>query len=643
MRTHTRSVLAVIAVLALGVGARLLIDDNKGGGAAGSDRAADSSANVVSTDRGGTQSTDNYRYNWEAGTAYVWELSYAARSSTRTHLAGRDGAALDAGADIAGHLALTVDHVDSEGAMSGRLSLPVLRAGHIEISNHGRIDRDALATGLANTELWIRADHCGNMLAVADGSAGEGVGIELLRTLAQEMRFAVCDPTSPEATEWNAVEASPHGALVARYRRSGDGVRRHSVEYTDLRAAPGDDASSTATASAHAVLADNALASLVSSETLRATRVGGEALLSSVSRLSLRLIEQGDATVAALPDHTWVDPGARPVSAQLTEQLLHRRAEGLTGEALLGRVASHVSNDMPAFREFMWRAPARVAIEPELVAPLVETAAAADSPLAARSLALDVLAQTGTEAASLGLLEALQSDAVREDFRYAVLLQRASFVSDPPAELVNWVHARSSSADSDEANAATYTLGSLVAALDDSERSGEADAVHADLHTRLQASTSGEGRAHLLRALANARRVGDVATFTDFINDSDRRVRAAVASAFEDIPSHGSLAGLLHMVGDDNIAVQRTALLGLRPQYIDDGALAELVDAVEAGRILPRNERTLLEAVQLEVDDDPASVRRIGELMGELSSDPQVIAAARTLVERVDHHLAAQR
>lgn len=621
-----RRLLAVLAGLAVAlvVAAGLFFRDTAGGEVRNDDGAEQSATEA--TDR---RNDEHSGYLWQAGAAIRYTFTYATRSATT--IPGTSGP-MEGRADIEGELVIAVDEVDGDGTMSGRMRIDAVTAGEIFLSESQAVNRQHLQASLSGVELRLRVDRCGRVLNIAAPTGDAELGHHLLQTLVQDSRFSVCGPGS-DTGSFTAREISPHGHLIATYRLGDGEVTRSEVEYQTLQVANGAVSGANVAVMGRAQLREGVLQDLHASETIR-WEGESDAALAISTRVSMRRVETTHEATQRPEAVVWLAPDERPRSADTAERLLHRRAEGLSGEQLVERVASHVGGDGPGFREFMWRAPARVAVEPALVGDLVAQAANPEALAGSRSLALDILAQAPSQEAALGLLDALQSAAVRDDFRYPILLQRASFVSNPPAELVDWVRTKSHSDDPNEAGAATYSLGSLVAALDLAGRSDEADDAHSELLTRTLAATTGDDRANYLRALANARRISDIATFAEFAEDPHNSVRVAVASAFEDLPGAASLAFLPTLIRDRDTTVQRAALLALRPQPVVDGALTEVADAVEGGYIVRRNERTLLEAMTLEIDRDPASVMRIANAMSELTSDSQVRAASALLAQR---------
>lgn len=574
------------------------------------------------------------RLEWREGERLRYALDY--RTHTRTDVGAAFGGA--PGQLIEGHVALeavvALDVVETyaDGAMRGRLAVESVSAGSLAIGSLAAMDRSALADALGATELWIALGPCGDVREVGvAGANGGGVGTETLRTIVQDARFAVCAPDG--AADWTAYEATPHGIARQAYTTvDAHRVDRVADGYASLRVAGMSRADAESTGSGSATVVDGTLRSVAADETLR-WESGGALRVEARTSVTMAWLDTAPVAAEYAEAIAWSAPDARPLSRDVERRLLERRAEGVSARDVAERVAAHVPGDGPGYREFMWRAPARIALEGETLVPAMVAQArnAAASPAPA-AVALDLLAQTGTERASLGLLEALQAPELRSHPYYPVYVQRVSLVQDPPAALVDWTAATAVGADDPEVRwAANYALGSLVAALDAAERGDEADPHHRVLADALAAEGDAQARAHRVRALSNAERASDAPALLALVDDPEVTVRAAVATGLEMLPGRASLDGLMTLAGDADAMVQRTALLGLRVQPLVAGDLEPIRDYVRTGRLSPRNERVLVETLANAAAVDPVAALELADMLSVTSEDAQVVAAAETL------------
>ena len=571
---------------------------------------------------------------WEPDTRYVFDLRYETASSTDIGAAtGQHGGTVIVGEiELEGHLNIDVVETYDDGAMRARLTISELDEGHFTLGAMADVDREELAEHLAGAELYVALGACGDVREVGANGDTANLGAEILRNVVQDARFAVCDMAGERS--WSAVEATPHGLANVRYITAEDGgVNRELAGYRSLRVAAGGAPDARYEGSAQAVVAERSLRWMDATERISWTD-GGAPRLDVETSVTLRAVDSTPVQVAYADYIEWTTPDSRPVSRDVQRRLLEQRAQGLSAERVVERVAAHVPGDGPDYRRFMWQAPARTALDGETVVPaLLELATAEHTPHATVSLALDILAQAGTERAALGLLTALQDPRVTNDDYYPLYVQRATLVRNPPAALVEFIASASAGADTDDAWAARYALGALVASLDDADRGDEADPHHTTLAAALAESGPGEGRAHWVRAVSNAEREADVPALLSLVDDPEPSVRLAVATGLEMIPGPEQRDALLALAGDTDLMVQRTALLGLRVQPLRPGDIAVLGDHLEAGRMLPRNERVLIEALAQAAEHDPDGALAIADMLAVSSDDAQVIAATQNLRE----------
>lgn len=542
-----------------------------------------------------------FRFAFPEDRVLVYDFEHTARQAH-----GLDGLGAAApGADAAAGSASTlqgVAHLAGQLVLQGlgregegedechRVSLRLTELSAVTATLQGRP-----LLGDAESAAALLTGHEAHLLLGPDGALVE---LRFTRDTPSEYRhmmrhmvgaLGVSIPPGALAAQFDREEHTELGHFVSTYRRA-DGPLTYDRErrIERLRHAPGAAAAPSLQHTARIAL-DPAgyLVALDVDETLAVHLSTGAPLLtaSTRARLALRAVREAprrtpeaDLVAETLDAPRFSDDAARRAA--------EGQAGGLTAEALLAALDAFGARGAgPDHRAFLWRAVARLQLDPALCAALAGRFEAETTGTAERALIADLLAAAGTEAAQAALRTALTSGAATADPEAApALWQRLSLVRHPEAATLA-LAARGltdAAGDSLRHHTAAYTLGAVAGArLRDAGGPGTDAAAVAAVETlrgALDAAATPEDRKHAARALQNARQPVDLDRFVALAADDDAGVRLAAVDALAHRPEPAATAALVARLDDAAGPVQARALDALQAR----GPHAATVDALLA-------------------------------------------------------------
>jgi hypothetical protein len=241
---------------------------------------------------------------------------------------------------------------------------------------------------------------------------------------------------------------------------------------------------------------------------------------------------------------------------------------------------------IPKHNHFLVQAVALLTVHPELCGEVARRAMEPVNTSRGRSLALDLLANTGTPEAQEALLAAVGSDAVQRDPQFGPLTFRLSMVRRPTEQTVAVTDAAFlRSADPKRHAVLAVSLGALAGARLHREDSPAAREAMRHLREDLKRSTGGRETANAVAALGNAGLADDVALLESYAHANDFEVRRAVADATRKMETAPAQQLALQLTADADAHVQQAALASLQRFSLDGQPLRALRDEVLQGRV----------------------------------------------------------
>ena len=575
-----------------------------------------------------------------AGEHQSWRMDFDSESTTS--VSGATEAA-EAAMQIAASFALSgrlheqVVDVLPDGTARVRVWVDEVESAELSVHGSPVAGVEQIAGELATTSLDLEVDPCGRIVRYAMSDNG-GTASQMLLSVVEAGYPSLCG--EPRAEHAEARRFTPHGDAVDTIATAGrpDGFTVQLVErrYEQLRVGPGVDAGAAdVQATGSALIVNGRLAAAELRE-----QVG-------LSDGSMRLLDATTVVVwsdaRALPSvpvldvaADWQPSGERTEGQQARRMMLQQRAGDLSGERLLGLLASEgVTGTLPDHNDTLWQAPARLELEPELIPSVVDVLVGDSTSSSGRGLMLDLLVQTRSEVATAGAMAALQHPAVRADRFYPVLLQRVGFVQRPTPELVQWTTTLLDSQDFNERTAALYAGGSLISTVDQSATPELVDGLHARVVSALNDAVEPTDRVHGIRALANAARAADLPILVSNRVHEHPDVRAALASSLGSFPQAVSTDALLELAADVVPSVQREAIAGLRNHSLGQTHLERLTSAVVTETVDQALLMPLLDLAKYYVDSAPTQVRALCTSILARDPDARTTAAADELMRWV--------
>jgi hypothetical protein len=578
------------------------------------------------------------RLHWQAGETLHWRVSMDARTQLQVPDMMPGGPAdafdLDAHFGLDGVLAVQVVDTTPDGHARMQVWLRDLERASLRLGEAPDPGLAALTEVLRPVSLTLQVDPCGRVHAWSP-DLPDHPGTPMLHAVVFTGWPVVCGPGGTFDIE----RTTPlgHARETLRAREEASGTWQVTVEARHYR-------QWQALAMPH----DPAPVSLEAATDLRAGRVHRHALTETVAWTGEGGVElQADTRwtlvpatdVAAGPaprpaTHAWqAADGPVQSAAAARRAMLEARADGLDGDTLEEVLASFgVTGTLPDHNRTLWRAPARLALEPQRMGRVVELAIDAETSPSGRALMLDLLAWTPHPEAGVALLEALQHPQVHAERTWPLLLQRASFVEAPAPALVTWVQDRAHHADhASERWAARTAAGALTHALDLQGNTDLANTLQADLERWATAATDAQERVHGLRALANTRRQASGTLLVASSFDAEAAVRAAAASSLTDYLDAEATEALLRLLGDAEPGVQREAIASLHQRPLTTRTLGRVHAVVSEGHLDPGNALALLDLLKYQIAVSPTLVHEAAQVVADQASDAQVVAAALEL------------
>jgi hypothetical protein len=573
-------------------------------------------------------------YRWQVEEHRSWALDLSGTSMTQWAALSGGEEGIQAQVLLRGRLHAQVQAVDPDGSAVIQFWLEDLEQAEFVANVTDEAASAALEAAIDGARLLTHMDRCGSLIGLQQ-AAESGAGPGVIQAVVQTAWPVVCS----DDTTGLVAHRTPHGLALDNIESRTEGaevvVGLLARSYTELRVV--DELPHATRVSVEGQTRLQA-GNLVASTLTEILEVGepSQLLLDAETIISLdgsRVHNERHPSIAA---GEWVSPNDTTPSRSMQQQLLQRRAGELSAEELRATLENWgASGTVPNHNDFLWRAPARIALNPELAGEIADMVVAENATSAGRGLMLDLLSQTSHPAATAGLLRSLRHATVQADRMYPILLQRVSFVQEPSEELVMWVAEQSEGAvRSNDRVAAQYALGSLVAAMDSSAVGSVADAAHAVLLRNVSSALSEEVQVHALRALANARRPSDQVVFTSAASSVAPSVRRAAAESLAGMRNAAAMQTLLVLVVDVDEDVQRTAIASLREQAIQPETLTLLSSAARGGEVHADNALHLLDLAKYYVDSSPAQVLSLAESVEAMAVDAQTIAASRELARR---------
>jgi HEAT repeat protein len=496
-----------------------------------------------------------------------------------------------------------------------------------------------IALELTDTVLALQVDACGHVSQYAPSGEGETAS-HILISMIEAGYPTVCG--TPVAHGAHASRHTPHGRstdfLTTHSLAHGFDVHTERRTYEHLNVAPAADAGrADVRAEGASQVLNGRLISTRMSEQVEVSE-GALQLLRATTTLSWGDVREHPSEDMIRSVAQWVPSGERVPGAGARRMMLQQRAGGLSGDTLLGLLGVEgLTGTLPDHNDVLWQAPARLELEPELVASVVELIVDENTSTSGRALMLDLLVQTRSETATDGAVTALQHPSVRSDRFYPLLLQRIGFVLQPTPRLVEWTTTLLNSPDFNERTAALYASGSLISTIDRSPDPDLAETLHTRVVQALNEARDTQDRVHGIRALANAARGNDLPLLvSNSVNDRPD-VRAALASSLGSFLQPVSTETLLQLASDTVPSVQREAIAGLRNHELAGVHLQRLSAAVLRENADPTLLMPLLDLAKYYVGSAPAEVRQLCQRTLDHHPDARTAGAARELIRWVDN------
>jgi hypothetical protein len=427
----------------------------------------------------------------------------------------------------------------------------------------------------------------------------------MLQALAKQLVM-----TLPEdgATTWSASERNATGIAAMRYGRLDGMITRTPEKYASIDALGGERLDGEQFVNGNDILeldAAGALLSIHTEDSLIYTRRGA-ATRAYEGRASFVLDRVStapfDAKSVRVDDLVAQTIEERPSDPGLAARRDQRLAQGMTMDDMQAATL-HYESGAKLPHNFVVKAAAYLRIHPEQCDLLVQRFEAPATGPKSRGLILDVLSQTGTDAAQAAMRDALSSKAARgKDF--GALVQRFSFVMEPTRETADYLRSTyqglKGGGDRKAMGGAAAALGAVANKLALEGQRGEAEAVGGMLVNELRTAADADAKRGLLTALGNARLPDALDAVRSNSGDADPRVRASVAEALAGYDAPEARATLLDLASDASSTVSASALMALREQPLGNTEWNDLANRVRDGRISAGSDPQLVQLVRVQ-------------------------------------------
>lgn len=515
---------------------------------------------------------------------------------------------------------------DANGFQQLGLSLASLDEATMTLgSTPAMQDRAALEAALTGGEAVLTLRPEGDLVDLDFTPGSHNVFRSFAQTVAGELQLPVRDGAS-----WTLLDTTLRGKAEATYARTATGFHRARTRYAKLTAFGDGLRDVTVAAETSWVTSAAGLQSVRSTEVLEGVTPDGVPV---VSTLELTLEPLGAVPlVAALP--TQLDdsePGRIDRPADMREQFLAQRVDGLTPQQLMEGVMVHGTGASPqAIAEFLPRASGLLLQQPELCAVLAERAKNARTPVSERTFALEVLAAAGSPEAQAAMRDILSSDAMRADPNRRERFQRLSLLVRPTKETVAFVDDAWRQGTPDERRTLSLVLGATAGQLARSGDEAAASPFVTELSQALRSASDAKEREYLVGALGNVGLEQSVPDVVAALEDSNAAMRTQAVLALRKTPVPEARRAVTQALQDPEVSVQAAALEVLLRWTPDAAERAALVEGLRSGRLSPALGHQVLNALA-PFAGEPDVRAALAWLSTQPAADPSLQRRARVL------------
>jgi hypothetical protein len=570
------------------------------------------------------------RLDYPPGTRWIYRLDYRADSKLVSQVGAEP---LSGEAAVTGELVLR-GLPPQQGRLRVALSFQNVTRNTMTVFGQALLpDPQAAADALIGREAVLELFPRGAPEALLIDPDENPLFTNLIQTLAGELQVQLQDGEA-----WTAEEKTFRGVAPTAYRvlfEGGGALALHKARtaYPQPLGLGELGASPTLESSFEIALRDGHLETVEAHERLEGHDRDGRPRGATGFTLSLSLLRHGPASAGAPALTLRRVPVATPVaSASLEERLLEQQIDGLTSEQLEADLRLHARGGIiPEHNHFLLQAVGLLTRDPSLCAKLVTLFQGDEATYRGRALLLDLLANTGTDAAQAAFLEALRTPGLARDPSYDNLLSRLVLLKTPNAKTAQALTALYRTDDAHRPMT-TVVLGSVAFGLARIGQPSEAAPIGRLLEADLQRAKDPDTREALLIGLGNAGLEAQLPSVVAFANDASPRVRRAVASALRKTPTSQAREGLLSLVGDPEPKVQKTALRSLGEFPLDAATLARLDAQVRQGALSPYSYDQLVTLLTPHLSTQPAAVALLRSLLTRRVLDPKLYTRIRGLL-----------
>lgn len=486
-------------------------------------------------------------------------------------------------------------------------------------------DRATLEAALTGGEAILTLRPEGDLADLDFTPGSHHVFRSFAQTVAGELQLPVRD-----GARWTLLDTTLRGKAEATYTRTATGFHRARTRYAKWTAFGGGLRDVTVAAQTDWVTGAAGLQSVRSTEALEGVTPDGVRV---VSTLELTLEPLGAVPLAAVLPTQLDDsePGRVDRPADLKEQFLAQRVDGLTPQQLLEGVLVHGTGaSLQAIAEFLPRASGLLLQQPELCAVLAERAKSPRTPVSERTFALEVLAAAGSPEAQTAMRDVLSSDALRVDPDRRERFQRLSLLVRPTKETVAFVDDAWRRGTPDERRTLSLVLGATAGQLARSGDEAAASPFVTELSQALRASSDAKEREYLVGALGNVGLAQSVPDVVAALEDADPAMRAQAVLALRKTPVPEARRAVTQALQDPERSVQSAALEVLLRWTPDGAERAALVAGLRSGQLPPALGHQVLNALA-PFSGEPDVRAALAWLSTQPAADPSLQRRARVL------------
>lgn len=570
------------------------------------------------------------RLDYPPGTLFVYRLDYQADSTLVSQVGAEP---LSGEAAVTGELVMR-GLAPENGNLRVALSFQNVTRNTMTVFGQALLpDAKAAAEALTGREAILELTPRGAPEALLIGPDENPLFTNLVQTLVGELQVQLGD-----GERWTVEEKTFRGVAPTAYRvvseeRGALVLHKARTAYPHPSGLGELGASPTLDSSFEIALRDGHLETVEAHERLTGHSQDGKPRGASGFTLSLSLLRHEPASAVEPAFTLRRVPAATPIaSSTLEEKLLEQQIDGLTAEQLKADLRLHAKGGViPEHNHFLLQAVGLLSKDPALCAELVTLFREDEATYRGRALLLDLLANTGTDAAQAAFLEALRTPGFSTDPSYDNLLSRLVLLKTPNPKTAEALTALYRSDDAHRPMT-TVVLGSLAGGLTRTGQPSEAAPIGRLLEADLQRAKDPDTREALLIGLGNAGLEAQLPAVLAFANDDSPQVRRAVASALRKTPTSQACEGLLSLTGDPDVKVQKTALRSLGELPLDAATLAQLDAQVRQGALSPYSYDQLVTLLTPHLSTQPAAVALLRALLTREVLDPKLYTRIRGLL-----------